>query len=164
MRVIEFYFVAILLAIFEAAFFNRFAVFSVKPNSVMLLLTVFCFYHSFQIDRVILFSIFCGLLKDLNSVTPLGTHSLLYLLLGISISYASRRFLRYKWVFIIPLFAVATAGNSIYYVLIQRIFFEKEVPLLTLLWRISLIEFAYGLFVFAIFFALIKRYIIDVFS
>jgi len=156
-----FYIFAIIFIFLETAFFNHFAIFSVRPNLILFLVAFFSFYFNFDIIKVLLFCLFCGFLKDVFSVGPLGTQMLIFICLGIVLSYVSRRFLRYKWIFIIPLYIFATIGEGIIYVLIQNIFFERSLSFFYMFWRILIWEAAYSLILFFIFFGPIKKCAID---
>ncbi|NQU18732.1 rod shape-determining protein MreD [bacterium] len=156
-----FYISALIFVLLEVAFFSHLSLFSIKPNLILFLVTIFSFYFNFDKIRVILFCLFCGFLKDIFSLTPLGTHMFIFMCLGITLSYISKRFLRYNWVFIIPLFIFATVGQGIIYILIQSIFFGQHLSLVELLWRRLLLEMLYGLLIFSIFFKVIKRCVIN---
>ena len=156
-----FYCYAFLFIFIEVSFFYPLSFYSAKPNLILLLVTFYSFYFSFYIWKVLLFCVLCGLLKDIMSGVAPGTHMILFLFLGIVLRYLSKRFLRYNWIFIIPLFVVATVVHDILYFLIQRFFFDTHSLSWWLLWRISTVELAYGLFIFALFFKPIKRCVID---
>jgi len=156
-----FYISALIFVLLEVAFFSHLSLFSIKPNLILFLVTIFSFYFNFDKIRVILFCLFCGFLKDIFSLTPLGTHMFIFMCLGITLSYISKRFLRYNWVFIIPLFIFATVVQGIIYILIQSIFFGQHLSLVELLWRRLLLEMLYGLLIFSIFFKVIKRCVIN---
>lgn len=81
--------------------------------------------------------------------------------LGISLSYISQKFLRYNWIFIIPLFILATIGQGVIYVAIQDFFFGGDLSLASLPWKTLILEIIYGLVIFFIFFKVIKRCVID---
>ena len=156
-----FYIFALIFVLLEVTFFSHLSFFSIKPNLILFLVTIFSFYFNFDKIRVILFCLFCGFLKDIFSLTPLGTHMFIFMCLGITLSYISKRFLRYNWIFIIPLFIFATVGQGIIYTLIQGIFFGQHLSLVELLWRRLLLEMLYGLLIFSIFFKVIKRCVIN---
>ncbi|MFC1754343.1 rod shape-determining protein MreD [Thermoproteota archaeon] len=156
-----FYISAIICAFLEAAFFNHVPFFSVKPNLILLLVTLFCFYFNFDILRVMLFCLFCGLLKDSFSVVPFGIHMLVYLFIGAILSYIARNFLRYNWRFIIPLFVFATLSQGIIYALLRFVLFGSRSSLFVVSFRVLVPEVIYGLFIFLLFFKVIKRCVID---
>lgn len=156
-----FYISALISILLEITILNHLQLFSVKPNLILLLITIFSFYFNFDKIKVILFCLFCGFLKDIFSLTYFGTHMFIFMSLGILLSYISGQFLRYNWIFIIPLFIVASIGNSVIYVLVQNLFFNKEISLFYMFWRISILEIFYGLFIFLILFKPIKRCVID---
>jgi len=85
----------------------------------------------------------------------------MFISIGISLSYISRRFLRYNWIFIIPLFIFATFGQGIIYILIQRVFLDQNLSFNIIFWRILFLEMLYGILIFFIFFRVIKRCVID---
>lgn len=156
-----FYCCACLFILIEGGFFHLLSFYSVKPNLILLLITIYTFYFNFYISRVVLFCVFCGFLKDaMSSVAP-GTHMLLFSSLGVVLCYLSKRFSRYNWIFIIPLFVVATVIRTAFYFVIQRIFFGTYTLSLSVMWRISIIELLYGLLIFVLFFKVIKRCVID---
>ncbi|MBL7130263.1 MAG: rod shape-determining protein MreD [Candidatus Omnitrophica bacterium] len=156
-----FYIFALIFIIFETAFFNHLQFFSIRPNLILLQVTIFSFYFNFDKLKVVLFCLFCGFLKDIFSLTPLGTHMLIFMCLGFFLSYISKRFLRYNWIFLIPLFVFATIGQGLIYVLIQNFFFGHELSFFDIPWRILVLEMFYGFAIFFIFFKLIKRCVID---
>lgn len=156
-----FYCFAFLFLFIEGGFFHPFSFYSVKPNLILLLITVYAFYFNFYTLRVLLFCVFCGLLKDTMSGVAPGTHMLLFLSLGVVLCYLSKRFSRYNWIFIIPLFVVATIVRTTLYFLIQRFFVDTNSLSLFVLWRLSIIELLYGLLIFVLFFKVIKRCVID---
>ncbi|MDD5617813.1 MAG: rod shape-determining protein MreD [Candidatus Omnitrophica bacterium] len=156
-----FYILALIFAFLEAVFFGRFTFFLVKPNLVLFLVVIFSFYFNFDLIKVLLFCLFCGFLKDAFSVSPLGTNMLIYILLGIILSYLARKFLRYNWVFIIPLYVFATIGQGIIYILIQNIFFGRNLSFFYMFWRILIWEMLYSFIIFFILFKPFKRCVID---
>ncbi len=156
-----FYIFALIFIFLEAAFFNHFAIFSVRPNLILFLVTIFSFYFNFDILKVLLFCLFCGFLKDIFSIAPLGTHMFIFICLGIVLSYASRKFLRYNWTFIIPLYMFATIGQGIIYALIQAVFFKISLSVFYIFWRILILEMLYSFIIFFIFFRVIKKCAID---
>lgn len=157
----SFYASALIFVSLEAAFLNHLQFFSVKPNLILFLLTIFCFYFNFHKSKVILFCLFCGFLKDIFSLVPFARHMFIFMCIGVILSYVSQRFLRYNWIFIIPLFVLATLLQGIIYCFIQNIFFDKQLSFFTMLWRILIPEMLYGLLVFFILFRLIKKCVID---
>ena len=156
-----FYIFALFFVILETAFFNHLQFFSTRPNLILFLVTIFSFYFNFDKPKVMLFCLFCGLLKDVFSLSPLGTHMLIFMCLGLGLSYISKRFLRYNWIFIIPLFIFATIGQGLIYLLTQNIFFGRELSIFNVFWRTLLLEMVYGFVIFFIFFKLIKKCVID---
>ena len=156
-----FYISALIFLVLEIAVFNHLQFFSIRPNLILFLVTIFSFYFNFDKLKVVLFCLFCGLLKDFFSLTPFGTHALMFMCLGIILSYVSRRFLRYNWIFIIPLFIIATFGQGVIYVLINKVFFSRDLSLFVIFWRMLILEMMYGLFLFFVFFKVIKRCVID---
>lgn len=156
-----FYIFALFFVILEVSFFNHLQFFSTRPNLVLFLITIFSFYFNFDNLKVIFFCIFCGLLKDLFSLEPLGTHMFMFVCLGLFLSYISKRFLRYNWIFIIPLFVCASFGQNIIYVIMQNVFFNRELSFFALPWLETMLEMLYGFAIFFIFFKPIKRCVID---
>jgi len=156
-----FYIFALIFVLLETAVFSHLAVFSVRPNLVLFLVTLFSFYFNFDILKVLLFCLFCGFLKDLFGISPLGTHMFIYISLGIILSYVSRKFLRYNWVFIIPLYALATIGEGVIYCIIEAVLFERQAPLFYIFWRILILEMLYTSFIFFVFFKPVKKCVID---
>ena len=156
-----FYVFALVFILLETAFLGRLSLFWVRPNLLLFLVTIFSFYFNFDKLKVMLFCLFCGFLKDIFSLEPLGTNMFIFICLGIGLSYISKRFLRYNWVFIIPLFVLATISYGVIYVLIGRIFFSKELSFFYIFWRILILEIIYGLSIFFIFFKAIKQCVID---
>ena len=156
-----FYIFALIFIFLETSFFNHLPIFSIRPNLVLLLVTFFSFYFNFDIIKVLLFCLFCGFLKDVFSIVPLGTHMLIFICLGIILSYVSRKFLRYNWVFIIPLYVLATVGQGVIYCLIQSFFFDRTASLFYMLWRVLFLEAVYSLAIFFAFFKVIKKCAID---
>lgn len=156
-----FYVFALISALFESTFLNHLRIFSIKPDLVLLLIAIFVFYLNFSKTRVVLFCLFCGFLKDILSIDYFGTYMVIFVCLGFALSYISKKFLRYNWVFIIPLFAAMTICKGIVYVLIQNVFFDKGLPLFIMCWRILALEILYGILLFFVFFKPIKKFIID---
>jgi rod shape-determining protein MreD len=156
-----FYIFALIFILFEVAFSRHSHFLPISPNLILFLVTIHSFYFNFNKVKVILFCLFCGFLKDIFSIVPFGAHMLIFLFIGIGLSYASQRFLRYNWIFIIPLFILASLSQGIIYVLIQDIFFSKELSLWDIPWGILILEMLYGLILFFIFFKVIKRCVID---
>ena len=156
-----FYSFAFLFLILECGFFYRFSFFSVKPNLILLLVTFYIFYFSFRIGHVVAFCLFCGLLKDMMSGVAPGTHVLVLVCLGILLRYLAKRFLRYNWVFIIFLFVAATFLHAVLYFVVQRCLFSAYVASWWTVVRIAMIELVYGLFLFGLFFRIIKQCVID---
>jgi len=156
-----FYISALIFIFLEVSFFNHLPIFSIRPNLILLLVTFFSFYFNFDIIKVLLFCLFCGFLKDIFSIVPLGTHMLIFVCLGVALSYASRKFPRYNWVFIIPLYIFATIAGGAIYCSIESLFFDRSISLFYMLWRVLIIEIIYSLAIFFIFFKVIKRCVID---
>jgi rod shape-determining protein MreD len=156
-----FYIFALIFIFLETSFFNHLAIFSIRPNLILFLVTLFSFYFNFDILKVLLFCLFCGLLKDMFSIVPLGTNMFIFICLGIGLSYLSRKFLRYNWVFIMPLYILASIGEVIIYVLMEDIFFDRSLSLLFIFWRILILEMAYTFLIFFIFLKPIKKCVID---
>lgn len=156
-----FYLFAIIFIFLEVGLFNQISLFSIKPNLILFLLTFYSFYFNFNVSKVLLFCLFCGFLKDIFSFVPFATHMFIFTSLGVCLSYISRRFLRYNWIFIIPLFIFATVSQGFIYALIQAIFFGKELLIFEIFWRIAIVELFYGLLILAVFFRIIKRCVID---
>ena len=100
-------------------------------------------------------------LKDVFSLAPLGTHMFIFMCLGLMLSYISKRFLRYNWIFILPLFFVATFGQGVIYALVQNIYFSRELSFCEIPWLSLALELSYGLAIFFIFLKPIKRCVID---
>lgn len=156
-----FYIFALIFIVFELSFFNHLQFFSTRPNLILLLVTIFSFYFNFDKLKVLLFCLFCGFLKDIFSLVPLGTHMFIFVCLGLILSYISKRFLRYNWIFIIPMFIIATLGQGIVYTLIQNIYFGRGLSFFDIPWIALVLELAYGLAIFFIFLKPIKRCVID---
>jgi len=156
-----FYIFAIILVILETTFFNHLQLFSTRPNLVLFLVTIFSFYFNFDKRKIIFFCLFCGLLKDILSISPLGIHMLMFMFLGVALCYISKRFLRYNWVFIIPLFILATIGQGLIHTLLQNVFFSRQLHIFNIAWKTLMLEMLYGFIVFFIFFKPIKRCVID---
>lgn len=156
-----FYIFALIFIVFEISFFSHFQFFSARPNLILLLVTIFSFYFNFEKLKVILFCLFCGFLKDVFSLAPLGTHMFIFMCLGLMLSYISKRFLRYNWIFILPLFFVATFGQGVIYALVQNIYFSRELSFCEIPWLSLALELSYGLAIFFIFLKPIKRCVID---
>ncbi|MFH1622728.1 MAG: rod shape-determining protein MreD [Candidatus Omnitrophota bacterium] len=156
-----FYIFALIFIILEVSLLSHLRIFSVKPNLILFIVTIFSFYFNFDKLKVILFCLFCGLLKDIFSITPIGTHMLAYMILGVTLSYASKRFLRYNWLFIIPLFIFASVGQYIIYAIIYNLFFDYKLSLFYIPWKILITELIYGFLTFFLFFKIIKRCVID---
>ncbi|MFH1622017.1 MAG: rod shape-determining protein MreD [Candidatus Omnitrophota bacterium] len=156
-----FYIFALIFVILEVSFLSHLRIFSVKPNLILFIVTIFSFYFNFDKLKVIMFCLFCGFLKDIFSIAPIGTHMLAYMILGVILSYASQRFLRYNWIFIIPLFIFASVGQYIIYAVIYNIFFDYRLSLFYIPWKILIIELIYGFLIFFLFFKIIKRCVID---
>ena len=158
---IIFYCCALLFVFVEGGIFYPLSFFSVKPNLLLLLLTFYVFYFNFQTMHLLFFSLFCGLLKDSLSGVAFGTHIILFLAVAAILRHLSKNFLRYNWVFVIPLFAVATFSYAIISYLMQPLFFQASSVSFWVLLRIAIIELLYGLFIFWIFLKPIKRCVID---
>lgn len=156
-----FYISALIFVSLEAAFLNHLQFFSVRPNLILFLLTIFCFYFNFEKSKVILFCLFCGFLKDALSLVPFVTHMFIFICTGVTLSYVSQKFLRYNWIFIIPLYVLATVLQGIIYCFIHNLFFGQELSFFTMLWRILIPEMLYGLLIFFILFKPIKKCVLD---
>jgi len=156
-----FYIWALIFIFLEVSLFKGLSFLWIKPNLMLLLLTTYCFYFNFNKIKVILFSLFCGFLVDAFSIDRFGTYMLIFAMLGILLSFVSNKFLRYNWIFIIPLFIFATITEGIIYVLVESIFFSRSYSMLEVFWRVSIPELLYGLLIFYIFFKLIKKCVID---
>lgn len=156
-----FYCFAVLFAVIECGLFYPLSFFSVRPNLLLLLATFYSFYFSFKAWRVVLFCIVCGLLKDALSGASPGLHMVLFLCVGVALCFLSKRFLRYNWVFIIPLFVAATVICTVMYCILEHFFFSAHLPGFFSIWRIAFIELMYGLVIFAVFFKIIQRYVIE---
>ena len=156
-----FYISAVILTLIELAIFKHLHLFLVRPNLILFLITIFSFYFNFDKLKVVLFCLFCGFIKDLFSLAPLGTHMVIFMLLGIILSHISKRFLRYNWIFIIFLFIAASLTAGIIYTLIQNLFFNANLSFFVLFWRILILEILEGIILFFIFLKPIKRCVLD---
>ena len=156
-----FYCCAVVFTVIEVGIFYPLSFFLIKPNILLLLISLYCFYFNFHLVRVVLFCVWCGFLKDMMSVFPIGTHMLLFFVVGMVLRTIAKRFLRFNWHFIIPLCIIASFVSCVAQYLLQRIFFSAYVISLGRVCVISLVELLYGLLLFIIFFKPIKRCVID---
>jgi rod shape-determining protein MreD len=156
-----FYIFAVIFLLIDLSVLGHFQLYSVRPNLILFLITIFSFYFNFDKSKVILFCLFCGFLKDISGVEQFGTNILIFSILGVILSYVSSKFLRYNWLFIIPLFVVATISYYILYVLVRNFFFGKGISLFDIPYNILILELFYSLVLFFIFVKPIKKCVID---
>lgn len=125
-------------------------VFSVRPD--LLLLAVFISGMHFSLRAAVVLSIFCGVLKDLLAVSPLGINTLIFPLLGFLIFKLSRKIsIEDNVVYS----AVCFAATFFYEILYRAAseFLGSHIPGFMFL-RIAFLEAAYN----ALFFPLLLRF------
>ena len=81
-------------------------------NSLLLLVVLFTFFHSLDIRDFVLFSLYCGFLRDIFSLDFFGMNALSYVLCAFCVSAVSNIIYRHNWVLVFPLVFAAVFLNS----------------------------------------------------
>ena len=147
-----FFLIIIILAVLETALLNSFGIFTVRPDLLLLCVALAAF--NFDLNWVLIFSVFIGVLKDALTVNSFAVYTLLFPLWGFLIVKASRKlslednYLRFALILILVVL------NDI---ILRLIFFlsGRYIPFGAFL-GITLIEFLYTALILPLLFKIFK--------
>jgi len=156
----QFYLFAVLSVFAEITIFSYLQLFGVRPNITLFIICVYCFYFSYDVIKVFLFALFCGVLTDALSAVAPGTYMCLYPLIAVSLAHISKNISRFNWHFVIVLFVFATLISGVLYCGLQYFCYERPIAFFAFFWRIVFLELLYGLALIGVSLKLIQRYIV----
>lgn len=120
--------ILLLLAIVQATLLGNLCIGNLKPD-LLLIATIFLAF-SFEKKWVLVFSYLSGFLKDIFSTSLPGMNTIIFMTLGYTVYYLSKKFIIETMFLRLALIAVAVILENIF-VQIILFFFAKPTPILT---------------------------------
>ncbi len=143
----------LVFTILQVSVLHYFRIFTAKPDLLLICAVAASIY--FEVESALLFSLLCGILKDIFSISPFGLNTFLLPVFSFLVIKLSRRIALVDT----PVLCAATFVIAFFYAVTSRLilgYLGTMIPFRAFL-RISFLESLYTALVFPLVFRLIKK-------